>query len=104
MSRQQKCPQCGSNECGVSEVETKANHRPENDNGQLADNKPPVKTLSKSNPDCSQTATLITQLKQRGHNVSRTSIGGFNVSQWGMMTHCIDTESLKAFAKKVGAQ
>jgi len=103
MNKQTKCPQCGGHECGVSEVETEANYQPKNDNGADVQPSNPAKLLPKADRNCSQTATLITQLKQRGHNVSRTSIGGFNVSQWGMMTHCIDTESLKAFAKKVGA-
>lgn len=48
-------------------------------------------------------ATLIAQLALRGHVVHRIQGGGFLVTRHSMHRHCVDVESLEAFARQVGA-
>lgn len=53
-------------------------------------------------PDPQATAALIEQLQAAGHDVRQDRSGGFLVSRWGMTRHCLDAESLQAFAKQLG--
>ena len=54
-------------------------------------------------PDAQATAALIVKVQAAGHQVRQDRAGGFLVTKWGMTRHCIDGESLQAFAKQVGA-
>lgn len=75
----------------------KENHQP--GEGMVA-----KKIDQKTERDFNPTAMLIARLKQRGYSVTRTLVGGFNVSRWGMLRHCSDYETLYEFSRKVGAK
>lgn len=46
---------------------------------------------------------LIARLDASGHAVQNNRSGGFIVRRWGMSRHCLDLESLRDFARQVGA-
>lgn len=52
--------------------------------------------------DPKDTAALVDRLRLAGHDVRQDQSGGFLVSRWGMSRHCLDAESLFAFAKQIG--
>jgi hypothetical protein len=47
-------------------------------------------------------AALIEKLTLAGHTVHVNRFGSFMVSRWSMSRHCLDLESLQAFADQVG--
>lgn len=59
---------------------------------------------AKSSSNFNATVNVIARLRLRGHHVTRTSVGGFNVSFQGLTRHFSDIETLREFAKKAGAK
>jgi len=60
--------------------------------------------LPDDEPDAQATAALIVKLQAAGHDVHNDRTGGFLVSRWNLVRHCMDAESLQAFAKQLGVQ
>ena len=52
--------------------------------------------------DAKATAALIEKLTLAGHTVHANRSGSFTVGRWGMSRHCLDLESLQAFAGQLG--
>jgi len=48
-------------------------------------------------------ATLKAQLAMRGVEVYELASGAYVATRWGLTKHCIDIESLEAFARQIGA-
>jgi hypothetical protein len=55
---------------------------------------------SDNEPDPQAIAALIERLQAAGHHIHQDRSGGYLVTKWGMTRHCIDAESLQAFAKQ----
>ena len=54
--------------------------------------------------DAEAVAALIAKLEASGQAVQMNRSGGFLVSRWGLCRHCIDLESLQAFADQLGVR
>lgn len=46
---------------------------------------------------------IIARLEAAGHHVHEDAGGGYLVTKWSLSRHCLDGESLQAFAEQVGA-
>lgn len=62
----------------------------------------PADEIEDAELDSQASELLIAKLTTAGHTITKSTSGGFLVSRWGHSLHCMDSESLQAFAKQVG--
>ena len=62
----------------------------------------PADELQDADLEAKATETLIEKLTRAGHTVHAEKSGGYTVSRWSMTRHCLDRESLRAFAGQLG--